>query len=89
MNQRLQAGRGGQKIIMKDMETDPGYKDYVKNNYPDIYEEYIRMHPEEAPNNLMKAIENDGLELDTEWEGGSSGTSLYDEPNYNFNPGGL
>ena len=40
-------------------------------------------------NNLMKAWENEQLDMDPEWEGGSSGTNYYDEENFNFNPGGL
>lgn len=81
--------RGGKKILTRKMEQDPVYRDYVKKHYPSVYRLYAKETEEIPENNLMKAWENEQLDMDPEWEGGSSGTNYYDEENFNFNPGGL
>ena len=80
---------GGKKILTRKMQLDPAYRDYVKKYYPSIYELYANESEETSQNNLMQAWENEQLDMEPEWEGGSSGTNYYGEENFNFNPGGL
>lgn len=86
------SSRGGKKILVRKMELDPKYRDYIKENHPKAYKLYEKKHgnkEEASQNNLMQAWENENLENEQEWEGGSSGSNYYDEENFNFNPGGL
>jgi len=86
------SSHGGKKILVRKMELDPKYRDYIKENHPKAYKLYEKKHgnkEEASQNNLMQAWENENLEDEQEWEGGSSGSNYYDEENFNFNPGGL
>tara|TARA_R110000824_G_scaffold95302_4_gene229252 strand:- start:1364 stop:3940 length:2577 start_codon:yes stop_codon:yes gene_type:complete len=78
--------------LIKGMKDDGNTEliNFVKENYPDIYKLYEddQGNQGELPqNNLMRAWENENIEPG--WDDGSSATNQYDEPNYNFNPGGL